>query len=415
MSHPFPSSCSPGCSCGLRDLVTAAHEAEERRPTEIDNAEMRALLASVQSGYETIRGDVRLAQRRHTVQTTHARARRQLNAMETWLAAGTVRAAAASFARAAARAAQGSRRPRWLRVIRWPVVITVGTFDAWYFMQVFRFLTATLGDAVGGGQLGLWERIVPMVPGVVIAVALAVSGSLLLIPLRAWREATLRPGGRVVRLLWWCLPVVFVGMLLTVVAVWAGLRSAYPVPPRQGYPLFSVMLLITMLSLGAIVTKVMADDPEADALGAARRRLFWQRVAYQRQARRAEVMIARYESAWSDLRTLRDELVGLLRLKAVSAWEAFILRTRALHRRAGNVTALPVAPPVGPEPSMEGMVLPEFEEVRQPRPELGPLHEICRLIEEQDPDELLEHLDELAEEYRNQLAGPRHEVLTATS
>ncbi len=388
---------------------------------------MRALLAAVQSGHEAIRTDGRLPERRHAAQARLGRARRHLDAVELRLASGALRRAAEHAKRTAERAAQGCRRPRWLRLVRWPVVVAVGAFDTWYFTQVFRYLTSYTGDAEDGGPgmlTAFFERFTAIVPGVVIAVTLALSSVMLLMPLRAWQESAFRPvppnpedagfgaraqftliwaGRRLARFLWWLMPFAFVGMLLVVVGIWAGLRAKNPVPPREGYPLPSVMLLLVMLSAGAIAVKIVADDPVAEEEATARRRLTWHKGIYLWQTRRAGIMITRYESAWSDLRTLRDELLGLLRLEAVSAWEAFILRTRALHRRAGNVTALPAAPPVGLEAAEDGLVLPEFENVPQPRPELGPLHEICKLIADYPPADLLERKRILDEEYKLQI------------
>ncbi|MEO3810626.1 hypothetical protein ABGB17_16625 [Sphaerisporangium sp. B11E5] len=393
-------------------------------PTEIDNTEMRSLLAAVHSGYDAVRGDLRLAERRHAAMDAHGRAHRHLAMMRVRLRAEKVAEAASEYRAATARAALGGRRPFWLRAIRWPVIVVVGAFDVWYFTQVFRYLTSYTGDAETGRHGGLWETFVPLVPGVVLAVVLALSSVLLLSPLHAWRERAFRPapslpesagfltraryavgrgGGRLLRLIWWSLPIVFVGFVLAVVAIWAALRALNPTPPEDGYPLPSVVMLILMLSIGAIVTKIAADDPVAERAGVARRRLAMRRMAYHWQARRADRLIRRYESAWSDMRTLRDELVGVLRLKMLSAWEVYILRTRALHRRAGNVTPLPVAQLVGPERTEEDVVLPEFENVPQPRPELGPLHEICRLITDEGPEDLWARKQELDNEFVRQL------------
>jgi hypothetical protein len=435
MSHPFPASrrdepfpyCPQGCVCGLRDLVTAAQEADERQPTEVDNAEMRALFAAVQSGLETIRADRRLAVRRHAAQRRYGRARGCLDAIAMRLDEGTVKVAAGEARQSAMHAAQGRRRPVWLRVIRWPVILLVGLFDVWYFTLVFQFLTSQTGDAQSGGPGALTRfigRIVSSVPGMMIAVMLALCAVLLLIPLRAWHGWVFRSrpddtgpararvtrylgegARRFLRLMWWLLPIGFVAAVLMVVAVWSGLRAKYANPPEHGYPLASVILLLVTQSVGAIALKITADDPPAEQAAAARRRLAWVKAAFRFRMRRADRRIMAYESAWSDMRTLRDDLIGVLRVKTMSAWEAFILRTRALHRRAGTVAPQPAMAPAGLNGVDHSIQVPEFENIAQPRPELGPLLEICRLIAEEDPAELLNRKRMLAEEFKRQLGN----------
>ncbi|WP_239394114.1 hypothetical protein [Frankia sp. CiP3] len=414
-------------------MIESARLTEPRAPTTIDNAEMRALLSAVRSGYEDVRTDGRLAARRHAAQAAFGAAWAYLDDLELRVRAGTVGRAAEEADVAGARAAASRRRPRWLRMVRWPVVLSIGAFDTWYFAQTFQYLTSSTGDkdTGRGGFVRLWESYAAYAPGIVLAAALATSGVLLLLPLRAWQAAAHRfsprsperggsaettadgppgdepgPGhsrGRIVRLTFYLLPLAFVLTLLCVVADWAGLRAASSAPPEQGYPKASVALLLVMLSVSAIAVKIAADDPDGEHAGAAGRRLAIARGRYLRRSRRAGALIGRYESSWSDLRTLRDELLGLLRLKAVSAWEAFILRTRALHQRAGNIAAIPAGAPLYPAETDDRLILPEFENVLQPRPELGPLHEICRLIDGFPPSVLRTRKEEIDKEYLRQL------------
>jgi hypothetical protein len=419
--------CPSGCVCGVRELVARQAEQGERAANEVDATEMRSLLVAVRDGYETVRSDPRLAARRHAVTTAYAHAERHLNRLRTTLAERHVARCAEAVSRTEQRAAtEGRRRPTWLRRLRWPAVLGIGFFDVWYFNQVFRYLTSQTGDAANGGTLrlyGMLETLVAVVPGLVLALVIATSADLLLRPLRAWQAAafrrpdrpaeahrssrvhrTLRVLGAVgrwlLRLAWWLLPVGFVLFMLGVIAVWAGLRAAHSSPPAQGYPKLSVILLIVLLALGVMAVKIAADDPAADELSAARRRLRWRQRGYHLRADRADRLISAYDGAWRDLRTLRDDLVGLLRIKMLSAWEGFILRVRSLHRMAGNVTAAPW--PTGDDrPSGHQ----EFEGVPQPALELGPLLEICRLIDERHPDKLRDMKREIENEYARQVGG----------
>lgn len=415
---PF-AQCPSGCVCGIRELVAREYDHGPRSAEEIDAAEMRAMLIAVRSGYETIRSDPRLVERRHAANAAWGRAERQLNRLRTTIRERRISHAAIDVARAREATAKG-RRPTWLRWVRWPVVVGIGLFDVWYFSQVFRYLTSQTGDATNGAQsalISVMETVVAIVPGMVLAIIIAASGDLLLRPLRAWKTAISQAPKRnadtgkathalrvigwwVQRITWWLLPVAFVAFLLFVVAIWAGLRAKYPTPPSEGYPLTSVMLLIVLLAVGTMAVKILADDRPAEDLSAAQRRLWWLRSTYQRQARSADRLISTYESAWSDLRTLRDDLTGLLRIKMLSAWEGFILRIRSLHRMAGNVTAADWT-----DNDNKAVVRPEFAGVPQPAMELGPLLEICRLVEDRHPDKLRDDKRQLDEEYAAQIAA----------
>jgi hypothetical protein len=419
--------CPSGCVCGVRELVARQAEQGERAADEVDAAEMRSLLVAVRDGYETVRSDPRLAVRRHAATTAYVRAERHLNRLRTTLAERQVERCADTVTSTERRAAaEGRRRPTWLRWLRWPAVLAIGFFDVWYFNQVFRYLTSQTGDAANGDTpwlYGVLETLVAVVPGLVLALVIATSADLLLRPLRAWKAAAFRTpekpdetqrlswvhralrmlgavGRWMLRLAWWLLPIGFVLFTLGVIAVWAGLRAKYPTPPSQGYPQLSVILLIMLLAVGIMAVKIAADDPAADELSAARRRLRWRQRAYRLRADRADRLIGAYDSAWRDLRTLRDDLVGLLRIKVLSAWEGFILRVRSLHRMAGNVTAAPW-PTNDDRPAAHQ----EFEGIPQPALELGPLMEICRLIDERHPDKLRIMKREIENEYARQVGG----------
>ncbi|MEV0565883.1 hypothetical protein [Dactylosporangium sp. NPDC050588] len=420
--EPF-GQCSSGCVCGMRELIAREREHGPRDADEVNAPEMRALLGAVRNGYETVRSDPRLIERRHAAVTKYGRARRHLNRMRVSIGEQQVGRAAADLERALGRAAtEGRRRPAWLRWLRWPVVLGIGLFDVWYFSQVFRYLTSQTGDATDGGQHRLTmiiETAVAVLPGLVLAVVIAASAEMLLRPLHAWRAAAfLRPEplrnaswiarlrrglGAVhrglLRLAWWLLPVGFVAFLLAVIAWWSALRAEYPTPPDK-YPLGAVVALIVLLAVGTMAVKILADDPVADDVASARRKLWRLRLAYSLRSRRADLLIHAYDSAWSDLRTLRDDLQGLLRIKMLSAWESFILRVRSLHQMTGNVTAAPW-PTDGDRPG----ITQEFTGVSQPALEFGPLIEICRLIDERDPDDLRTELRALGDRYAEQLAA----------
>jgi hypothetical protein len=418
-SDLFKQCSSGGCVCGVRQLIERENDRGPRDGEDIDSAEMRVLLTAVRTGYETVRSDPRLADRRHAANTAWSRAQHQLARLRTTLETERIERAAARLDDAESEARETVRRAAWLRLVRWPAVIGIGLFDVWYFSQVFRYLTSQTGDATAGGPSAaatLFEDIVAVVPGVVIAIIIAASADLLARPMRAWRAATLRKPERgdskwlphalrataawIQRALWWALPFVFVAFLVFVIGTWAALRALHPVPPTEGYPLPSVILLIVLLSVGAMVVALLADDPVADDLKMLRRRLRWLEWDYRRQANRAEKRIAEYDSAWSDLRTLHDDLESLLRVKMLSAWESFILRLRSLHRMAGNVTA------AGQTDECPSLTRPLFEGIPQPALEPGPLLEIRRLIGDREPAGLREDKRRLDDLFRAQIRAP---------
>ncbi len=418
-SSPDPfAQCPSGCVCGVRELIAHENDRGPRDADEIDASEMRAMLIAVRTGYETVRSDPRVVERRHAANTAWSGAQRQLTRLRTTIEEKRIDNAAGELDRAERAAQSSRRRPAWLRAVRWPVVAGIGLFDVWYFGAVFRYLTSETGDAERGlNAVRALEVVVGIVPGVVLAIIIAASADALSRPLRAWKAAAPRPlrrdddtgaltyalrviGKWVQRAAWWMLPFGFVAFLLFVLARWAGLRAMYPTPPPDGYRPESVMLLIALLTIGAIVVKLLADDPVADELSVLRRRLRLLRWRYKWQSSRTERGIAAYDSAWSDLRTLRDDLVGLLNVKMQSAWEGFILRLRSLHRMAGNVTAAE-----GASDSREALLQPVFSGIPQPRMELGPLVEVCRLIDERDPADLRKEKRRLDNLFTDQIRG----------
>ncbi|GAA2300557.1 hypothetical protein GCM10009853_066190 [Glycomyces scopariae] len=397
----FKQCSSGGCVCGVRQLLERENERGPREGEDIDSAEMRVLLTAVRTGYETVRSDPRLAARRHTATDAWNRAVHQLARLRTTIESDRIERAAARLENAEREALESKRRPVWLKLVRWPVVIGIGTFDVWYFSQVFRYLTSQSGDATAGGPSAAataFENFVAIVPGIVLAVVIAASADMLARPLRAWRAASFRRPARgdakwfphamrataawARRTLWWMLPFLFVAFLLFVIGTWAVIRAEHPTPPSEGYEWPAVMLLIVLLSVGAMVVALLADDPVAEELLLLRWRLRMLEWGYRRQASRAEKHIADYDSAWSDLRTLHDDLEGLLRVKMLSAWESFILRLRSLHRMASNVKA------ADQSDDCPNLARPLFEGIPQPALEPGPLLEIRRLIGDRKPDSL---------------------------
>ncbi|MFD5033129.1 hypothetical protein ACFWM0_22320 [Streptomyces sp. NPDC058405] len=291
------------------------------------------------------------------------------------------------------------RRELWIRVLRWPVIAAMAVFDAWYFMQVFQYLT------VSDAAVSLVERTVSFLPGVVLALGLMLSGHTIAAPLHRVREQlhAMRERRPVLALLGSLgPPALYLVAVLTTVAVWALLRArdtAVGDGDIEGARFAPgwVALLMLVLAITAVAMKVVAYNPYADSAAEARRSLLRARMTYALLVRRMGAALHKHERAWSDLCALRDELASHVRLESMRVWEAAILTARMLHGQAGHLPPSPAALPGRTEaqvPTVAWME-PLFSGVVEPPPELGPLVEAHRITVTCAPAELRDRRTEL--------------------
>ncbi|MEV3870686.1 hypothetical protein [Streptomyces sp. NPDC049906] len=398
------SPCHHGCGCDVRDLVSSAEQNPERDPERLDNGEMRMLLRAAREVAELVgRNRDQLAGARARTIGTHAKAELAVQSLARFEASASLRTARAAQEEVTARHADDGaydrrRRELWIRVLRWPVIVAMALFDAWYFMQVFRYLTSS-EEAVSPV-----DHIVSFLPGAVLALALMLSGHAVAAPLyrlrerlRALREHRFGLALSVSALA----PVLYLGAVLTTVAVWALLRArdtgmdASEVEGARYEPGW-VALLMLVLALTAVAIKVIAHNPYADSAAEARRGLLRSRLAYAVLVRRVGEALRDHERAWSDLCALRDELASHVRLESMRVWEAAILTARMVHGQAGNLPPEPQALSTGSNAhGPVGVPAPLFSGVVEPPPELGPLIEAHRIAEACSPQGLRAHRDEL--------------------
>ncbi|MEV4948723.1 hypothetical protein [Streptomyces sp. NPDC053755] len=407
--------CHHGCGCDIRHLVKSAEQGPERHPENLDNGEMRMLLRAAREVAEIVgHNREQLAAARARTIGTHARAEETLHALARFEAAAPLRAARGAHDGVEARhaedgAADRRRRDLWIRVLRWPVIGAMAVFDAWYFMQVFQDLTSSTEN------VSALERMVSFLPGVVLALALMLSGHVIAAPLHGIRERlhALRERRPVAAL---CaslaLPLLYLLSVLFVVTVWALMRArdagtADSEIDGARYAPGWVAALMLVLALTAVAMKIVAHNPYADSAAEARRGLFRARTTYGLLVRRAGEALRDHERAWSDLCAVRDELASQVRLESMRVWEAAILSARMLHGQAGHLPPTPAALPAKPQAEVSASTLTEplFSGVVEPPPELGPLIEAHRITLSCAPTELRARRDELIVRIDRQLAG----------
>ncbi|MGW7428744.1 hypothetical protein ACWGIN_04260 [Streptomyces sp. NPDC054861] len=407
--------CHHGCGCDIRHLVKSAEQGPERTPENLDNGEMRMLLRAAREVAEIVgHNREQLAAARSRTIGTHARAEETLHALARFEATASLRAARAAHDAVEKRHAGDGARDRrrrdlWIRALRWPVIAAMAVFDAWYFMRVFQYLTSS-SEAVS-----VIERTVSFLPGVVLALALMLSGHVIAAPLHGIREWLHELSGR--RPLWalagsLVLPVLYLLSVLFVVTVWALMR-ARETGVGEGdiegarYAPGWVAALMLVLALTAVAMKVVAHNPYADSAAEARRGFLEERTAYGLLVRGAGEALRDHEEAWSDLCAARDELASHVRLESMRVWEAAILSARMLHGQAGHLPPTPASLPAGAsaEPSAAALTEPLFSGVVEPPPELGPLIEAHRITLDYSPQELRRQRDELIGRIDLQLAA----------
>ncbi|MFI6584168.1 hypothetical protein [Embleya sp. NPDC050493] len=400
ITHRSPT-CQHGCGCEIRNLVHHAEQAPPHDAELLDNGEMQVLLRAVREVAEIVgHNRERLGRGRTKVIAAHSDSEQAVRALARFESANTLPAARSAHEAVEARhhedgAHDRRRRDAWIRMLRWPMVLALGAFDAWFFKQVFQDLT------VDGESPSRAEQVVSFLPGVALAVAMLLAGHVIASPLHRLRDALRerlrdRPGMAV--LTGFLLPVLYLLSVLITVGMWAVLRVGDAAKEAdatiaQRYPAGSVAVLMLVLALTAMAMKVVAHNPYADSAVEARRRLRRADRRYARLARRVEVKLCAHEQVCSDLQAVCDELAAQVRLESMRVWESAILRARMLHGQAGHLPPALEPGAVTAQAAAASALL--FRGVAEPGPELGPLVEARRVLAEYSPTELKERWERL--------------------
>ncbi|MFI7232627.1 hypothetical protein ACIBO5_56405 [Nonomuraea angiospora] len=439
-----PAYCGDGCRCALwenvqDDPVPGAEQPAGPRehhpdPAVLSYAETCALLGGTQTGLRRLlEAAETMRERRDSLIKAHHGATSALNAYETFVIEGR-------HAHLVGRACQAERArtervtaapPAWLRVCRWPAIVMIGAFDVWFFQQYFL----DVGYNGTDGDPGWVQSAIALVPGMAVVFMILLSATLIG-GLARRRALRVDGGGRLVGLLRWIVPVGYLAVVLSMIGYFAYLRAyesfsfeiGERVKPEQQVLLIAG--LIGLLTLTSILMKIKGDDPEADAVLVARlRRRRSDRLCAKAQGE-VKAALAKLSGAYSDLRATRDEGLSRFREAMLEAYRRGILEPRALNRPGTEVPPALTLPPSlhdgrrtngsGPAAGAAareyarllddslvdgaGPLLPEFEDIRQPRPSLGPLPEICRVLADSDPGPLLERWKRLDEQLNTDIA-----------
>ncbi|MFC5828487.1 hypothetical protein [Nonomuraea insulae] len=439
-----PAYCSDGCRCALwenlqDDPVPGAEQPAGPRehhpdPAVLSYAETCALMGGTQTGLRRLlEAADTMRERRDSLIKAHHGATMALHTYETFVTEGR-------HAHLVGRACQAERArteritaapPVWLRICRWPAIVMIGAFDVWFFQQYFL----DIGYNGTDGDPGWVQSAIALVPGLAVVFMILLSATLIGgLTRRLARQSG--GGDRLLSLLRWLVPVGYLAVVLAMIGYFAYLRAYESFSFELGVRVTAeqqVLLiagLIGLLTLTSILMKIKGDDPEADAVLTARlRRRRSDRLCTKVQ-NEVKAALARLSGAYSDLRATRDEGLSRFREEMLEAYRRGILEPRALHRPGTEVPPALTLPPIlhdttranGSSPAGgaaareyalllddslvdgAGPLLPEFEDIRQPRPSLGPLPEICRVLAVSDPGPLLEQWTRLDERLNTDIA-----------
>ncbi|MFI6388093.1 hypothetical protein [Nonomuraea sp. NPDC050540] len=419
-----PAYCADGCRCALWESLGEAEPGAEEPavqkehhpdPAVLSYAETCALLGGAQTGLRRLLESAEtMRARRQALIRAHHDADAAVNAYERFVAEGR-------HARQVGRACRDERAladrdrpapPTWLRIFRWPAVLLIGAFDVWFFQQYFLDVGYTGADE----DPGLIQNLIALVPGIAVVFMVLLSATLVSGLIRR------RPaGGRVSRFLSGLVPVVYLALVLGLVGYFAYLRAfdSFAAETQRQIAVDDQVILIAaligLLTLTSILMKIKGDDPEADAVLVARLRRRRSEKRCAKVQASAKASLARHVEAYSDLRAARDEGLSRFREAMLEAYRRGILEPRAQQRPGTEVPPALTLPPTLQAPAVNGAgpargaaareyarllddslvdgagpLLPEFEDIRQPRPSLGPLPEICRVLARLDPVPLQE-------------------------
>jgi hypothetical protein len=435
LTAPLP--CRHGCTCRLHDQVVLGTVFEGRKPEDIDHGEMRALSEAAVSAQRLLDGfHDQLKGLRHQVTTSRGAAVAALERLATLQRsqrlATVVRELRATEEQLGDLEPDQVRSPNRLeRAVGYCVVLGIASFDVAFFFQTMRgILRVPVGAPI-------WFKLVVAIPGAVLAIGLILSGRLLGGPF--WRVSRrLRvqhpAGARRMMKVWrgvvaaaaiLAFPVALFGVL----GLWAWIRGGMADDPEWFPPPWTLVALLLCMSLSALVIEIHVSNPFARQLHEARRSLADVQVEYEELRGLAGTAIGTFEDAWRDLRSARDELLGLIQTELMRPWQDLIHPARFISRAAGP---LPPAPnPLGIVPEEHAPVdrqgpptdsevaraslneivagledsMRPYRGVPQPVPALGPLAEVVRQLREQPLHELSSRRDRLVEDLDGQLGG----------
>lgn len=303
--------------------------------------------------------------------------------------------------------AHDRRRRTGHRLVPVAVAVAAGVFESIFFARILNFVD----DADTSDPIGRLQYLLSYVPGVILATSLWMAGRLLGESLARYRDQREDRSDDAPRPLW-VVAVSFTAFLLVVVG-WLSWARAGFLQQTQGIgagtsapllvPPWSIVLLLMMVTVGAIAVNAVLHNPWADHAERVDLGLRTAARRYAAERRNADRRVAGLESAWDDLRSIlvqaREEVqhVAVDRLLRVAVDAS--PEPPGDHDRETFGPGLP-APPVGD-------LLFEMGRMRDPQPGLGPLWHAEQVLVEYEPGPIVERRDRLVEQLDEQLAGER--------
>ncbi|MGH8931049.1 MAG: hypothetical protein ACRDZO_10605 [Egibacteraceae bacterium] len=296
------------------------------------------------------------------------------------------------------------RRSRlWPAWVPWVVVGGAGLFETWFFGQIFRFVS-NVDTSTVAGRIG---ALVSYVPGMMLAVTVALAGALLGEPLVRWKDKKEGRPTAEPRPIWW-VAAPFAVCLLVVVGLLALARANFLRGTEEAslVPEWSVILLMLMVTVGAVVVKAVTHNPFAATARRAQRDLDEAYKTYQVVQDEVGERLAAHKVAWHGLQAVYLEVRGGVQNIAV-------VRSYAYPPGSGGA---PRIPPVGQGDLLrlgaEDM-LAQLEQTADPQPALGLLSHVEHVLANCRPEPLDQERRALVDEIDGQFAVARDDP-TAT-
>ncbi|MFD5829278.1 hypothetical protein, partial [Lentzea sp. NPDC060358] len=356
-SRPRP--CPPTAPCvGLHSVPLMPRV--RYGATELDNSEAATLTRAAieaEEGLAAAMPGVDVATRDLTDAT--ARWRTALDRLEALLAARTVLNSVVARHRVARRHAQEGPEDRRHRPKMWTwflyiSLVVASVYDTWFFAFMLRRLTNEKDPLLAK---------LSYLPGLLIAAALLVSGTLLAKQVvRAWSHRdrmTERPPFALkdaFERLWnwrpksqtrdaddlpwpvWGLAIAFFTFILITFGVWAIQRVTQSRAEAAAvkYPPLAVVMLFLLFTLGAVFVKIIEYNPWADSVARAEKEFKRGKISFDKLVVEAEAAKRAHDPAWQHLRTMIDNTGNAARRTINQAWVC-ILERRAEHGLAGHL------------------------------------------------------------------------------
>ncbi|WP_157984596.1 hypothetical protein [Lentzea terrae] len=418
-SRPRP--CPPTAPCagmhGVPLMPRVRYDAKE-----LDNAEAATLarasidaeagLAAAMSGVDAANQDLTDAT---------ARWRTALDKLGALLADRTVLIAGRARHRADRRHAHEGPEDRRYRPKAWTWALYISlavasVYDTWFFAFMLRKLTNEQDPIL---------RYLSYLPGVLIAAALLVSGTMLAKQVvRAWSHRDRRTNREplvlkdVVKRVWlwrpesqkrdaddlpwaiWSIPLIFFVFVMVTFGIWANqrVRESRGGAAAVQYPWYAVVMLFLLFTLGAIFVKIVEYNPWADSAARAEVEFKAGREVFEKALTEAEAAKRAHDPAWQRLRTTLDNAENAARRTMNQAWVC-ILERRAEHGLAGHL-----APKFNEAGGTEAVSL--FHDMPEPAVPTTGLAKPREMLTEYDGKKLLAEHEELVQKLIKQLEPP---------